>query len=377
MSCPDTLGLALPQVEREVDQGCHLGALERSRQPIQSSHGLLRLAAVEDISAQGVSQLAHDRRGAYAPPGHIADDEVEPPVGEVDRVIPIAADVRAHTGREVAGRQLKASEARQVARQEAALQRDGGLVLSAVEHGVLDRQRGPARQVLGHLEVVRGESPLGLRGHQAERPEGSLASPERNHHRRDQTEVADDLERLIVGRRRGQQLLGDLRMELRHARSNHGGGSNRRIGVGRMTPLKLAGQLDLRRVCVRHRDRPDLSVGQQVDGAPVGQSRDGEGGQPLERRLDVQGLGQQLAGPGEEVQVLAGPLLGGVKPGPIERVRSLLNDRLQEGALVRRESAGVVKAQRYGPEDPSVRPERDNGAGDETGSRFRQAPGNG
>ena len=189
-----------------------------------------------------------------------------------------------------------------------------------------------------------------------QRPQGSLASPQRNHHRRDQTEVANDLERLIIGRRGRQQLLGELRMELRHARSNHGRGADRRIGVGRVTPLKLAGQLDLRRVCVRHRDRLDLSVGEQVDGAPVGQARDGEGSQPLERRLDVQGLGQQLAGSGEEVQVLAGPLLGGMKPGPIERVRGLLNDRLQEGALVRLEPAGFAKAQRDGAEDPARAP---------------------
>ena len=44
----------------------------------------------------------------HAPPGHIADDEVEPAVGEVDRVVPIAADVGAHTGREIAGGQPKA-----------------------------------------------------------------------------------------------------------------------------------------------------------------------------------------------------------------------------------------------------------------------------
>ena len=68
MSCPDTLGLALPQVEREVDQGCHLGALERSRQPIQSSHGLLRLAAVEDISAQGAPAPAPSAPAAPAGP---------------------------------------------------------------------------------------------------------------------------------------------------------------------------------------------------------------------------------------------------------------------------------------------------------------------
>ena len=152
-------------------------------------------------------------------------------------------------------------------------------------------------------------------------------------------------------------------MELRPARSNHGRGRNRRIGVGRVTPLKLAGQLDLCRICVRYRDRLDLSVGEQVHGAPVGQTRDGEGGQLLERRLDIQGLSEQLAGLGEEVQLLAGPLLGGVKPGPIERVGSLLNDGLQELALGRLEAAGFAKAQRDGAEDPAVRPEWDNGTG--------------
>ena len=119
------------------------------------------------------------------------------------------------------------------------------------------------------------------------------------------------------------------------ARSNHGRSPNRRIGVGRVTPLKLAGQLDLRRVCVRHRDRLDLSVGEQVHGAPVGQARNGEGGQPIERRLDVQGLGQQLAGLGRGSPGSGGPVARRREAGP-DRARTRPAERWPPGRPARR-----------------------------------------
>ena len=83
--------------------------------------------------------MPHHGRGAYATPGYVADDEMEPPIGEVDSVVPITADIGPHAGRQIAGGQLKAWEAGQIAWEEAALQRDGRLMLPRVEHRVLNR----------------------------------------------------------------------------------------------------------------------------------------------------------------------------------------------------------------------------------------------
>ena len=102
------------------------------------------------------------------------------------------------------------------------------------------------------------------------------------------------------------------------------------------------------------RDGLDLSVLKEVHSAPVGEVGHRERGQALKRGLDVEGLSQELAGPGQVVQVLPHPALGRVQPRPLERVGGLLHGPQEKRALLRGEAASFQEAKRDGAENPAM-----------------------
>src|SRR5947207_12014477 len=60
--------------------------------------------SLENVCAQGVAQLRHDRCCLKAPPRHVADDEPDAPVIDLEDVVPVPADLDAGaTGYEARG----------------------------------------------------------------------------------------------------------------------------------------------------------------------------------------------------------------------------------------------------------------------------------
>ena len=111
-----------------------------------------------------------------------------------------------------------------------------------------------------------------------------------------------------VARRLGQQGLGDLRDELGPPRA---GDLRRAVGVvrvHRMAALQLPRQRFLRRHHVRDRDPAHLALlAEHVDHAPVAELRHRQPGEVAQRRLVVEGGGEEGAHVGEEA---AASLLG-------------------------------------------------------------------
>ena len=93
---------------------------------------------------------------------------------------------------------------------------------------------------------------------------------------------------LVVDGDLGQELVGDLRVELGAPRPGDGRRAAVRSHVGRPPTPKLAGSLDHARVGVRDRDRPQLTVLLDVDPAPIREPRHGQFCHPVERLAHVE-----------------------------------------------------------------------------------------
>ena len=91
----------------------------------------------------------------------------DPAAGQRDHVEPVAADTQVPAAGEVALRGVDAGDPRLGARQQGALQGDGGGARLVVQPDVVQRQRRPGRDLLGEGHVVAGY--VG--------PPGSRASP--------------------------------------------------------------------------------------------------------------------------------------------------------------------------------------------------------
>ena len=92
--------------------------------------------------------------------GHIPDGQAEPPIAELDHVIPVAAHRPLLCGGDVPRRHAEAGQSRQSGRQQAPLQRLGDLPLYG-EPGPLDRKRHPVGHQLQQLDVGIREVTLG------------------------------------------------------------------------------------------------------------------------------------------------------------------------------------------------------------------------
>ena len=142
-------------------------------------------------------QLAHQRRRAETVPHHVAHRDAEAPVAELERVVPVAADLRA-TG-PVASGEGHAVQIRQPVGQETALQRLDGAELLLVGARVGDREAGAIRHQDQQALLVRGPA---ARRAQAELDDtGELAA---DRERRGQDGVR------LLGRQRPVESLGEV-----------------------------------------------------------------------------------------------------------------------------------------------------------------------
>ncbi len=95
-----------PEVGRDVHQH-HGRHLERAqREPVEPDQRVHRPAALDRVRAQPRAQLAHQRRGAQALAGHVADHDRQLARGQRQCVVPVAADLDARA-RQEARRQLE------------------------------------------------------------------------------------------------------------------------------------------------------------------------------------------------------------------------------------------------------------------------------
>ena len=113
---------------------------------------------LERVGAQAGAQLAHEGRGAQPVAGDVADGQADAAAGELDDVVPVAADLVA--GREVARRGLDADEVGEAVGQQAALQGDRAAMLAierVEEPRAVDRRCRLAGGELEQRRVVIGE----------------------------------------------------------------------------------------------------------------------------------------------------------------------------------------------------------------------------
>lgn len=112
-----------------------------------------RQVDVGECSYRG-AQPAHGRRGANAVADHVAHDQGDPGPRQGDDVVPVAAHSRVRTRGEVARGRGHRRLPRCARRQEAPLQRQGGVVLPGVVAGVVHAHRGPVPDLLCQEQVV-------------------------------------------------------------------------------------------------------------------------------------------------------------------------------------------------------------------------------
>ncbi|MEU8927388.1 hypothetical protein AB0D10_41825 [Kitasatospora sp. NPDC048545] len=115
-----------------------------------------RLLLVVGDHAQHVADLAHQRGCFDAVAHHVADHQARDAVGQVDEVVPVAADPGRLRGRLVAGVQLQALDGGH-RRKQAALEVLRRAAQLAVEPGVLDGDAGRAGQGGDDVLVDVGE----------------------------------------------------------------------------------------------------------------------------------------------------------------------------------------------------------------------------
>ena len=122
-----------------------------------------------------------------------------------------------------------------------------------------------------------------------------------------------------------QQVPVDVLDQLGLARARHLRRPDRRVGRQRQARAQLARERDAVGIGVRRGGGDEGAVlVEQVDHAPVAEPRHAEVGEPLERRLQVERLGQQLPGRDQEAQALvfprrvapAGPIVSSCGPMP-------------------------------------------------------------
>ena len=149
--------------------------------------------------------------------------------------------------------------------------------LAFVEPRVLERDRDARRDRLGQLHVGERVATPGLGLHQLQRAEDPTAPAEGDDDRRTDTQALEDLAYVAVGGGKVDQLVVDLRVVLRRARTHRGRDAGQRVGVVRKPVAQLTGPDQLVGVDVRDLDGGNvrLLVGEDRELAPVAESGNG------------------------------------------------------------------------------------------------------
>ena len=119
----------------------------------------------------------------------------------------------------------------EVGREQALLKGDGDRPLAFVEPRVLERDRDARRDRFGELHVGTGVAPPGLGLDELERAENSTAAAEGHDDRRPHAQPLEHVAHGAVGSREIDELVVDLRVELRRARAHRGRDAGEPVGV--------------------------------------------------------------------------------------------------------------------------------------------------
>ena len=254
----------------------------------------------------GGAELAHQGGGGDVVPGHVADDEGAAVLGQRDDVEPVAADLGAGLGGDVAVADLKAGDLGDLPGQQAALQGERGGPLAGVEPGVVDADRRAGDQVPGQRQVRGSER---LRAGQAvqddDAHDDAPGGQREDHHRvgarrraasiRSEARAGVHLPELLGGhgpeRRQVDRQPGDQALVVRLGRVGLQPGMPevfRRGPAGHRPPQRDALQAHRLVGCLRCVLVTVDDGGEQVDRARVGQPRDGHLEQFLRGPGDVQ-----------------------------------------------------------------------------------------
>jgi len=250
--------------------------------------------------AQRVAREARQRRGLGAAAGDVTDER-QPAAVHLEDVVEVAADPVLVARRAVERCDLPARDLRQATGQQPGLQRVRDVRALRVQPRVLDGRARAPRQLLGERDVGVAESPAGFGADQAERADVVAGGAHRHDQRAAHADAEQQLPVLVVLGDRGEHLVRDLVDDLRRALLDDLGGPRRGVGARGVALADAARERHLVGIDVRDGHRADVPVPVgQADRAPVGELRDRELGDLLERALVVQRRGEQRAGIGQQ-----------------------------------------------------------------------------
>ena len=268
-------------------------------------------------------QPAHGGGGRQPVSRGVADDERHPAADQRDDVEPVAADLGAVAGRQIAVGEPHPRLLGQRPRQQAALQGERGVPLPGVEAGVVQRDPGPGGELHGQRQVlaVEGRTVSAAGDHQ--QPEHRAAGPQRHGDQRVDVEFAQQLRDARVVRAGGPQLgpgLGEVgRAGVEHRPQEGADRFEGRLLALPQGPPHVGAWVDGREADLEQRaPRPVVGGRRLPAGGHQGQQLDA--GQVREAGHD--GVGQRLADPPHVEQVGDGAAdvveQGEPLPGPLD-----------------------------------------------------------
>ena len=287
-----------------------VGRGQRAAPVVELAHDVRgRLLVLRERPQRG-AQLAHDRRGSRAPALDVADDDADPPGGQRDDVVPVAAHLRLDAlalrlerlGGHVAAGHLQAVQVRDRLRQQALLEGQRGLPLGLEQHRVVDRDGDPAgdgadQVAVGHVVVAL--VPFGEPGQgQAHHAEELAPGVQRRGDHRGQPGLVGRRHALRAGRGvvLAVQVVDGDRVEARHRLL-----AEVAVRVADLLAHLSPGARGRHPVArVLHGAADELVALEQVDEAMVGEPGYQDVRHVLERGVDLQRSGQSLADPLEQ-----------------------------------------------------------------------------
>ena len=183
------------------------------------------------------------------------------------------------------------------------------LLQRPVQAGILHRGCGAARKVAGQRQVLLAVDASGLGADEGDHPQRPAMVGERHAEVGAQAQCAQrgQLFRVLRGAR--QDVVAHVAYNFGAAGAQHVPDAVRHGWVGRQATVHGFGNVGLFLVHVRHGDPLQVTVlAQQIDHAPVRESRHRQFGQALEGRLNIDHGGEFRAGLSQEAQVLLGAL---------------------------------------------------------------------
>ena len=159
--------------------------------------------------AHRVAHQAGDGSSVGPTAADVADHHAPCPLAHLDDVVEVAADLRVGLGHPVASRRLEPGDVGQRRGQERGLQRPGHPVAGFEEPGVVQRQRGPCRHLLGQRQAVHVVATLGDVEDHGQHPDDLVPGHHRHHDRRPSAEAPHHGHVFVVDRALLHALIGD------------------------------------------------------------------------------------------------------------------------------------------------------------------------